>query len=224
MLKWSASGRPVKTFAILLSGQGTHMANLARASAQGELPGRIGLVLSNRQNAPGVGLARSLGLPVEVLDHAGFDSREAFDEALAECIEDRGVDLVVLAGFMRILSDSFVRRFDGRLVNIHPSLLPAFAGLDTHARALAAGVRLHGATVHLVTAQLDHGPILAQAMVRVHDADDASALAARVLQAEHRLYPPAVRWLLEGRVRVESGRALIDGVPDADRLLVHEVP
>jgi len=200
------------------------MANLARACAQGELPGRIGLVLSNRQGAPGVGLAHSLGLPVQVLEHAGFDSREAFDQALAHCIEDRGVDLVVLAGFMRILGDAFVRRFEGRLVNIHPSLLPAFAGLNTHTRALAAGVRLHGATVHLVTPQLDYGPILAQAMVRVRDADDAPTLAARVLQAEHRLYPPAVRWLLEGRVRVEHGRALIDGVPDADRLILHEVP
>jgi phosphoribosylglycinamide formyltransferase-1 len=198
------------------------MANLARACREGALPGRIGLVLSNREAAPGMALARSLELPVQVLPHGGFESREAFDEALAQCIDAHGVDLVVLAGFMRILSDAFVRRFDGRLVNIHPSLLPSFAGLHTHEQALAAGVRLHGATVHLVTPQLDHGPILAQAAVPVRQGDDAQALAERVLQAEHRLYPPAIRWLLEERVQVIDGRAHIEGVPDEARLLMHE--
>jgi phosphoribosylglycinamide formyltransferase-1 len=198
------------------------MANLARACREGALPGRIGLVLSNREAAPGVALARSLELPVQVLPHGGFGSREAFDEALAQCIDAHGVDLVVLAGFMRILSDAFVRRFDGRLVNIHPSLLPSFAGLHTHEQALAAGVRLHGATVHLVTPQLDHGPILAQAVVPVRQGDDAQALAERVLQAEHRLYPPAIRWLLEERVQVIDGRARVEGVPDEARLLMHE--
>jgi phosphoribosylglycinamide formyltransferase-1 len=204
----------VKTFAILISGQGTHMANLARACRDAQLPGRIGLVLSNRDHAPGVALARELGLPVETLAHGDFASREAFDEALSARLDARGIELVVLAGFMRILTDTFVRRFEGRLVNIHPSLLPAFPGLDTHARALAAGVRLHGATAHLVTAELDHGPILAQAAVRVTDHDDA----------EHRLYPRAVQWLLEDRVRVIDGRALIDGVTDEQRLILEDAP
>jgi phosphoribosylglycinamide formyltransferase-1 len=214
----------VKTFAILISGQGTHMANLARACRDAQFPGRIGLVLSNRDHAPGVALARELGLPVETLAHGDFASREAFDEALSARLDARGIELVVLAGFMRILTDTFVRRLEGRLVNIHPSLLPAFPGLDTHARALAAGVRLHGATAHLVTAELDHGPILAQAAVRVTDHDDAARLAARVLNAEHRLYPRAVQWLLEDRVRVIDGRALIDGVTDAQRLILEDAP
>jgi phosphoribosylglycinamide formyltransferase-1 len=214
----------VKTFAILISGQGTHMANLAQACRQAQLPGRIGLVLSNRETAPGVALARELGLPVETLSHRDFASREAFDEALSARLHARHIELVVLAGFMRILTDGFVRGFEGRLVNIHPSLLPAFVGLDTHARALAAGVRLHGATVHLVTPELDHGPILAQAAVPVLAHDDAASLAARVLQAEHRLYPRAVQWLLEDRVRVIDGRAHIDGVTDAQRLILEAAP
>ena len=162
--------------------------------------------------------------PIEVADGertvgALVDGRAAFDAALAGRLDALGADLVVLAGFMRILTDDFVRRHEGRLVNIHPSLLPAFPGLDTHARALAAGVRVHGATVHLVTPALDHGPIVAQAAVPVYDGDDAQRLAARVLEAEHRLYPRALRWLVEDRVRVRDGRVEVDGVTAAERLL-----
>lgn len=210
----------MKTLAILISGQGTHLANLERACRSQHLPARIGLVVSNRSQAPGVALAQQLGLPVQTVSHTDFDSREAFDDRLARLIEASAADLVVLAGFMRILTDAFVQRFEGRLVNIHPSLLPAFAGLDTHARALKAGVRVHGATVHLVTPTLDHGPILAQAAVPVLAGDDAESLRARVLSAEHRIYPRAVRWLLEDRVRVIEGRVLVDGIDDFERLLM----
>ena len=210
----------MKTLAILISGQGTHLANFERACRSQQVPARIGLVLSNRAQAPGVALAQQLGLPVQTVSHTDFDSREAFDDRLARLIEASAADLVVLAGFMRILTDAFVQRFEGRLVNIHPSLLPAFAGLDTHARALKAGVRVHGATVHLVTPTLDHGPILAQAAVPVLACDDAESLRVRVLNAEHRIYPRAVRWLLEDRVRVIEGRVLVDGIDDSERLLM----
>ncbi len=209
----------MKNLAILISGQGSNMASLACACRERRWPARIATVISNSETAPGVGLARSLGLPVEVLSHRAFGSREAYDTALAGRLEALSVDLVALAGFMRILGDAFVRRFEGRMVNVHPSLLPAFPGLDTHARALAAGVRVHGATVHLVTPALDHGPILAQAAVPVSDGDDPARLAARVLRAEHRIYPAAVQWLLEGRVRVEDGVARVDGVDETERLV-----
>lgn len=210
----------MKSLAILFSGQGSHMLRLAQACLQGALPARLEVVLCNREDAPGAARARDLGLPLEVLPHKDFASREAFDAALAERLEAHCPDVIVLAGFMRILTDAFVSRFEGRLVNIHPSLLPAFPGLDTHARALQAGVRVHGATVHLVTPTLDHGPILAQAVVPVRTDDEPARLAERVLKAEHQLYPRAVSWLLEGRVRVEAGRAFIDGVPDEQRLLM----
>jgi phosphoribosylglycinamide formyltransferase-1 len=209
----------LKTVAILISGQGSNMASLVRASRDERWPARIAAVIANRAQAPGLDVARELDVPVDVVPHAAHGGREAFDAALAARLEALGADLVVLAGFMRILTEGFVRRFAGRLVNIHPSLLPAFPGLDTHARALAAGVRVHGATVHLVTPTLDHGPILAQAAVPVLDGDDTATLAARVLAAEHRIFPMAVRWLLEDRVRVVGERAEIDGVPACDRLL-----
>lgn len=211
--------RLLKTVAILISGQGSNMASLARACRDGGWPARIGVVISNRADAPGLGLASGLGLETEVVRHGDYGGREAFDAALDARLRARGVDLVVLAGFMRILTDGFVRAWEGRMVNVHPSLLPSFPGLDTHARALAAGVRVHGATVHLVTPTLDHGPILAQAAVPVRDGDDAPTLAARVLRAEHRLLPMAVRWLVEGRVRVADGRASVEGVADGERLL-----
>ena len=211
--------RPVKTLAILISGQGSNMASLARACVEERWPARVAAVIANREAAPGLALARGLGLHTETLAHASFDGREPFEAALAARLDALGADLVLLAGFMRILGEAFVRRFEGRLVNIHPSLLPAFPGLDTHARAIAAGVRVHGATVHLVTPTLDHGPILAQAAVPVLDGDDAARLGARVLGAEHRLYPTAVRWLVEDRVRVRAGRVEIDGIDASDRLL-----
>jgi phosphoribosylglycinamide formyltransferase-1 len=210
----------LKRIAILFSGQGSHMRNLALACAQGRLPAQIAAVVCNNPDAPGLEHARELGLPLQVLAHRDFADRDRFDEALATHLLGVQPDLVVLAGFMRILTPAFVRRFAGRLVNIHPSLLPAFPGVNTHARALESGVRLHGATVHLVTEALDHGPILAQAALPVQPDDDAASLAARVLQAEHVVYPQAIRWLLEDRVQVHEGRAQIEGIEAAQRLIL----
>jgi len=166
-------------------------------------------VISNRADAAGLGFARTAGVPAQVVEHTAFASREAFDRALADAIDALGGDIVALCGFMRVLGAEFVARYAGRVVNIHPSLLPAFTGLHTHARALHEGVKWHGATVHLVSSELDHGPILAQAVVPVHDDDTPQALAARVLVEEHRIYPPVVRALLEGRVVVDGLRTRI---------------
>jgi phosphoribosylglycinamide formyltransferase 1 len=160
----------------------------------------VAAVVSNRPDAPGLQWAAARGLATEVLDHKAFATREAFDSALAERIERHRPDLILLAGFMRIFTEGFIKRFPRRIVNIHPSLLPAFPGLRTHARALAAGVTVHGATVHLVTPALDDGPIVIQGVVPVLASDDEDRLAARVLEIEHRIYPQAVRWFVEGRV------------------------
>jgi phosphoribosylglycinamide formyltransferase-1 len=157
-------------------------------------------VISNRPEAPGLEWAKSQGLPTRVLDHKMFATREAFDQALGDEIERLRPDLILLAGFMRIFSEGFIRRFPRRIVNIHPSLLPAFPGLHTHAQALAAGVKVHGATVHIVTPSLDNGPIVIQGVVPVLPGDTEETLAARVLAAEHRIYPQAVRWFVEDRV------------------------
>ncbi len=190
---------------ILISGRGSNLLALLEA----KLPGRIAAVISNRAEAGGLIHAREHGVATLVLDHRGYASREAYDAALADEIDRHRPDLVVLAGFMRILGDSFVQRFSGRLLNIHPSLLPAFPGLNTHAQALAAGVRIHGCTVHFVTPSLDAGPIVAQVAVPVHGDDDEAALASRVLAEEHRIYPQAVRWFLEGRLRLTAGRVVL---------------
>jgi phosphoribosylglycinamide formyltransferase-1 len=190
----------MKNLVILISSGGSNMAALARAARQDDwerrLGARIAAVISNRPDAPGLDLARELGLPAEVVDHQRFEGREAFDVALAGAIDLHQPALVVLAGFMRILTPAFVARYAGRLVNIHPSLLPAFPGLRTHARALEAGCRFAGATVHRVTADLDHGPILDQAIVPVMSDDTPESLAARVLTQEHVLYPRAIARLL----------------------------
>jgi len=161
-------------------------------------------VISNRPEAAGLEWARGQGLATQVLDHREFPGREAFDARLAEEIEKRAPDYLILAGFMRIFTQGFVERFPNRIVNIHPSLLPAFTGLHTHRRAIAAGVKLHGATVHFVTPELDHGPIIVQGAVPVMPDDTEEALAARVLAVEHRIYPQAVRWLVEGRVSLDG--------------------
>jgi len=204
------------TTVILISGRGSNLLALLEA----RLPGRIAAVISNRAEAGGLIHARSHGVATVVLDHRRYASREAYDAALAEEVDSHRPDLVVLAGFMRILGDPFVQRFSGRLLNIHPSLLPAFPGLNTHAQALAAGVRIHGCTVHFVTPSLDAGPIVAQVAVPVHGDDDEAALAARVLAEEHRIYPQAVRWFLEGRLRLTpAGRvALLHEGPPAPPL------
>jgi phosphoribosylglycinamide formyltransferase-1 len=165
-------------------------------------------VVSNRPDAQGLEYARAHGIPTHVLDHRRFATREAFDDALAELIEPLAPDLILLAGFMRIFSPAFIARFPRRILNIHPSLLPSFPGLHTHRQALAAGVKLHGCTVHVVTPSLDSGPIVIQAAVPVLDGDDEQRLAARVLAAEHRIYPQAVRWFVEDRVEILSSGAV----------------
>ncbi|MBS0336406.1 MAG: phosphoribosylglycinamide formyltransferase [Proteobacteria bacterium] len=184
---------------ILISGRGSNMQAILDAG----LP--VAAVISNRPDAAGLGIAAARGIKTAVVAHKGYATREEFDAALAAEIARHAPTVVALAGFMRILTPGFVGQHAGRLVNIHPSLLPAFTGLDTHERALAAGVKVHGCTVHLVTAELDHGPIIAQAAVPVLPGDTADALAARVLRQEHLLYPRAVRWLLEEKVVIESG-------------------
>lgn len=171
----------------------------------------VAAVISNRADAAGLAAAKERGIATRVVDHRGHATREAFDAALATEIDRFAPRAVALAGFMRILSPGFVERYRGRLLNIHPSLLPAFPGLDTHARALAAGVKLHGCTAHFVTAELDQGPIVAQAAVPVRAADDSSALAARVLKQEHLIYPRAVRWLLEDRLAMRDGVVHLKG-------------
>ncbi|MCB4361161.1 phosphoribosylglycinamide formyltransferase [Quatrionicoccus australiensis] len=196
----------MKNIVILISGRGSNMEALIAARDAGNLPVNIAAVISNRPDAQGLETAKKAGIATHYLDHKAFAGREAFDAALAECIDGFAPDLVVLAGFMRILSEGFVRHYEGRLMNIHPSLLPSFPGLHTHQRALEEGVRIHGCTVHFVTPTLDHGPVIIQAAVPVLDADDEDALAARILVQEHKIYPQAVRWFAEDRLRLENGR------------------
>lgn len=190
---------------VLISGRGSNMQALVEA----DLP--VSAVISNRADAGGLAIAARHGIASAVVEHRRYASREAFEQALAAEIDQHAPRLVALAGFMRILTPGFVQRYAGRLLNVHPSLLPAFPGLDTHARALEAGVKLHGCTVHFVTAELDHGPIVAQAAVPVLADDTADSLAARVLREEHRIYPQAVRWFLEGRLAVRGNRVDVSG-------------
>jgi phosphoribosylglycinamide formyltransferase-1 len=184
------------------------MEAIVRACADEGWDARVAAVISNRADAAGLAFARSHGIAAEVVEHRAFATREAFDAALAERVEEHAADVVALAGFMRILAPEFVRRFDGRLVNIHPSLLPAFPGLHTHRRAIDAGCKASGATVHFVTADLDHGPIIGQAVVPVLADDSEQTLAARVLAQEHLLYPRAIRWLVEGSLERRGGRVV----------------
>jgi phosphoribosylglycinamide formyltransferase-1 len=213
----------MKKIVILISGRGSNMNALLAARAAGELPVDIAAVISNRPDAGGLADAAAAGVQTRVVDHKAYGGREAFDAALAECIDAFQPDLVVLAGFMRILSDGFVGRYAGRLLNIHPSLLPAFPGLDTHRRALEEGVRVHGCTVHFVTPTLDHGPIVIQAVVPVLAGDDEARLAARVLQQEHCIYPQAVRWFAEGRLRLEGRHVRLAMDQTGDGALVSPV-
>lgn len=182
------------------------MEAIVRACAVQRWPARVAAVVSNRPDAAGLAFAAAHGIATAVVDHTQFDGRDAFDAALAQVLDAHEPDLVVLAGFMRVLTPAFVERYAARMMNVHPSLLPSFTGLHTHQRALDAGVAVHGATVHFVTAALDHGPIIAQGVVPVLAGDDAAALAARVLRLEHELYPRAVRWFVEDRLRVRDGR------------------
>lgn len=210
----------MKKIVILISGRGSNMEALIRARDAGELPVTIAAVLSNRPDAKGLATAAAAGITTQVLDHKAYANREAFDTALAAAIDAYAPDLVVLAGFMRILTEGFVRHFDGRLLNIHPSLLPSFPGLDTHQRALDEGVRVHGCTVHFVTPALDHGPVVIQAVVPVLDSDDEASLAARVLAQEHQVYPRAVRWFAEDRLRLENGRVRVAAAQRNDLALI----
>ncbi len=204
-----------KTFVVLISGRGSNMEALIAA----QLPGRCAAVISNRPEAAGLAWAAAHGVPTVVVDHKAYASRDAFDAALAAEIERHAPDLVLLAGFMRVLGLDFVKRFDGRLLNIHPSLLPSFPGLHTHAAALAAGVKIHGCTVHFVTPSLDCGPIVVQAAVPVLTEDSEADLAARVLAQEHVVYARAARWFLEGRIAVVDGRVRLAGAANADGVL-----
>lgn len=188
----------MKSLVILISGRGSNMQALIDAG----LPGRIAAVISNKPDAPGLEIAKKCGLETRTLDPRSYSGREAFDAALAEAIDAYKPELVALAGFMRILGENFVNRYLGRLMNVHPSLLPAFPGLHTHEQALREGVKIHGCTVHFVTPQLDRGPIIIQAAVPVLPGDSEETLAARVLQQEHRIYPEAVKWFMEGRLKL----------------------
>lgn len=214
----------MKSIVILISGRGSNMESLLAAVDAGNLPVHVAAVLSNRPDAKGLQTARARGIATQVVDHKAFSSREAFDTAMAAAIDAFSPDLVVLAGFMRILTEGFVLHYTGRLLNIHPSLLPAFPGLHTHQRALEEGVRVHGCTVHFVTPALDHGPIVVQAAVPVLDGDDEAALAARVLAQEHRVYLLAVRWFVEGRLSIEAGRVRVAAGQDGSQCLIAPQP
>jgi phosphoribosylglycinamide formyltransferase-1 len=208
----------VKKIVVLISGRGSNMEAIVRAG----LPAKVAAVISNRPDAAGLKLAAQAGVDTQVVDERAFASREAFEGELATAIDRRSPDLVALAGFMRVLGADFVRRYSGKLLNIHPSLLPAFPGLHTHRRALQEGVKLHGCTVHFVTPQVDHGPIVVQAAVPVRAGDTEAALAARVLRQEHRIYPLALRWFLEDRLVVENGLVRVNGTGARQSVLAEE--
>ncbi len=197
--------RAMKRIVILISGRGSNMEAMLRVAAAEHWPAQIVAVISNKASAAGLHTAKAAGIAARVVEHVAYPDRERFDQALASMIDEFSPDLVVLAGFMRILTPTFVAHYQGRLLNIHPSLLPSFPGLDTHRRALEAGVKLHGATVHFVTSELDHGPIIDQAAVPVLDGDTEDTLAARVLSQEHVIYPRAVRDFIEGRYTLTDG-------------------
>ena len=204
----------MKRIVILISGRGSNLQSILEA----KLDAQVGVVISNNPGAKGIDVARSFGVDTVVIDHCAFPDRTSFDAALADKANSYRPDLLVLAGFMRILTEGFIKRFSGRIMNIHPSLLPAFPGVDTHRRALQEGVRIHGCTVHFVTPELDHGPIIVQAAVPVLPGDDEERLAARVLEQEHRIYPQAIQWFLAGRLKVEGNRVTVSpgrGAPEA---------
>jgi phosphoribosylglycinamide formyltransferase 1 len=206
----------LKRLAILISGRGSNMAALIDAARAGEIDAAIGIVISSRPDAAGLAIAAAAGVATSVVDHRAFADRGEFERSLTAAIDAKAPDLIVLAGFMRILSPAFVARYAGRLLNIHPSLLPAYPGIDTHRRALADGVRIHGCTVHFVTSDVDCGPIVAQGALTVQQGDDEAALAARVLVVEHRLLVRAVRWFCADRLSIAGSRVRIQG-ETADR-------
>jgi phosphoribosylglycinamide formyltransferase-1 len=205
-------GMSRKRVAVLISGRGSNMAALIEAAKDKNYPAEIALVMSNRADAGGLLVAQAEGIATEVVEHSTFGKdRAAFERVLQTALDRHRIEIVCLAGFMRLLSSDFVARWQGHLLNIHPALLPAFKGLDTHRRALEAGAKTHGASVHFVAAEMDSGPIIAQEAVPVHASDTEETLAVRVLAVEHRIYPLALKLLAEGRVRVEAGQCVIDG-------------
>ena len=204
----------MKRVVILISGRGSNLQSILDA----KLDAQIAVVISNNPAARGIDIARSAGVDTAVIDHRAFPDRASFEAVLADKVDSYRPDLLVLAGFMRILTEGFIKRFKNRIMNIHPSLLPAFPGVDTHRRALHEGVRIHGCTVHFVTPDLDHGPIVVQAAVPVLPGDDEDRLAARVLEQEHRIYPEAIRWYLDGSLRFDGNRVTVSAghsAPDA---------
>lgn len=209
---------------VLISGRGSNMAALIEAAKADDYPAEVALVVSNVADAPGVATAKRHEIATAIVSHRGQPDRETFDRAVSAELERHGVELVVLGGFMRIFSPWFPQHWKGRLINIHPSLLPAFKGLHVQQQAIDAGVRVSGCTVHFVTEDLDGGPIIAQAAVPVLPEDTADALAARILRQEHRLYPLVVRWFAEGRVTIEEGRVRVAGVPADAALLFSTEP
>jgi len=205
----------MKKIVILISGRGSNMQAIVQASQSQQWPAQIAAVISNKPDAAGLAYAASQGIPTSVVESKAFSDRESFDAALQQTIDGFQADLIVLAGFMRILTPQFVQHYENRIMNIHPSLLPSFVGLHTHQQALDAGVKFHGATVHFVTAELDHGPIIDQACVRIEDGDTEDTLAQKLLAKEHQIYPRAVRLFVEGKLVVEGNRVIVSG-SDAD--------
>jgi phosphoribosylglycinamide formyltransferase-1 len=208
-----------KRVAILISGRGSNMAALIKAASDASFPAEIALVVSNRAQAAGLAFARDAGTKVAVVEHTRCNQREAFERAIQDILLAERIDLICLAGFMRLLTPSFVGQWSGRMLNIHPALLPAFRGLHTHERALAAGVKIHGATAHFVVPEMDAGPIVAQAAVPVLENDTPETLARRVLVAEHHIYPLALRLLAEDRIRIIDGRCHIAGLGSSGHAL-----
>jgi phosphoribosylglycinamide formyltransferase-1 len=215
------SGRAKLKLGVLISGRGSNLQALIDAAADPAYPAEIALVISNKPDAGGLERAQAAGIATEVIPHKNFPDRESFDAALDKTLRAAGVELVCLAGFMRLLTAGFAQGWHDRLINIHPSLLPSFKGLDSHAQALRAGVRLSGCTVHFVRPEMDAGPIIVQAAVPVLDGDDEDALAARILTAEHRCYPLAVRLIAEGRISVVSEIVRVAGGADGQAQLVN---
>ncbi|HEY7321292.1 MAG TPA: phosphoribosylglycinamide formyltransferase [Candidatus Binatia bacterium] len=209
---------------VLISGSGTNLQSIIDAIEAEELDAKIQLVLSNRAEAYGLVRAKKHGIPVEVLDHKRFSSREDFDQAVVDILRDREVELVVLAGFMRLLSPVFVRAYSNRIMNIHPALLPAFPGLHVQKKALEHGVRFSGCTVHFVNEECDEGPIIIQAVVPVFPDDTEESLAARILEQEHRIYPRAIQLYSEGRLRIEGRRVFVDGLAKEDNQVLVQPP
>jgi phosphoribosylglycinamide formyltransferase-1 len=209
-----------KRVAILISGRGSNMRSLVAATKAEDFPAEIALVLSNVADAAGLAFASGEGIATKVVEHRGFDGRESFERAMQAVLEAHGIELVCLAGFMRLLSPWFVENWRGRMLNIHPALLPSYRGLHTHERALADGVKIHGATVHFVVPEMDAGPIVAQAAVAVRGDDTPEILGARVLEQEHRIYPLALALVASGAARVEGVRVAIAGEPTAGAALV----